>query len=267
LTRLASSATDTNHDSHLRPHRYAMKLIVNTTSQHPAFAVNWLVRFAANYVRTVATSEGWAHKLDAYPVQVNVTNTQHAYCGRSLGLRRIPTNHVGSETSIFDRTGGETRRCFLVRVGAASRFPCNSTYARYQDMPEARLEDWQEAVVGLTAHELTHTHYAYQTGDRKGDELNCELVELDCIDLFRKSGRAVFEAAMLNEQQRCDERLAREAAKQAPDAVAARRFAEASRALERWQRKAKLAATKVKKYARAVRFAEKAIAKAKGGAK
>jgi hypothetical protein len=111
-----------------------MKLIVKSTSRHPANAVNWLVKFAAAYVRTVAAREGWAEKLDAYPVQVTVTNTQHAYCGRSLGVRSFPIDPKNHPA------GYEKRRCFLVRVGAASRFPCDSTYGRYRDMPEARLE-------------------------------------------------------------------------------------------------------------------------------
>ena len=224
-----------------------MKLIVNSTSRHPHNAVNWLVKFAAEYVRTVAAREGWLDKLEAYPVQVTVTNSQHAYCGRSLGVRRFPKDR----RNIYG--GSEARRCFLVRVGAASRFPTNSTYPRYTEMPEATLNDWQEAVVGLTAHELTHTHYNYATGDRKGDEFNCEMVEIDCVDLFRRSGRALFDAAMATERQRDDERLARQAAKQAPEAVAAQRLADGQEKLARWQRKLKLATTKVKHYTRVVK--------------
>lgn len=236
-----------------------MKTIIRSTSRHPANAVNWLVKFAAAYVYRVAQREGWAHKLDAYPVQITVTNTKHAYCGRSLGVRRFPID----PRNIY--AGHEARRCFLVRVGAASRFPTNSTYARYKDMPEARLESWQEAVVGLTAHELTHTHYAYQTGDRKGDEINCELVEQDCVTEFRKHGCAGFDAFMHGEQMRQEASAAREAAKRAPDAILATETAKAEAAVARWTRKAKLAATKLKQWQRRLKRLQAKAAATTGG--
>jgi hypothetical protein len=162
-----------------------MKTIIKTTSRHPAASINWLVKYAAAYVYRVAQQEQWSDRLDRYPVRITVTNTEHTYCGRSLGLRR----YNGDQRAPGDMWA-ELQRCFLVRIGAASSFPCDSTYKRYKGMPEARLESWQEAVVGVTAHELAHTRYNYDNGHRKNAEIMCEYIEQDCVNEFRKHSAA-----------------------------------------------------------------------------
>jgi len=227
-----------------------LNLIINNTSRYPEHAIRWLATYAARYVRGVAEREGWLERFNRYPLALRLTNCCGSYRGRSLGVRSRPVdprNPYG---------GSVTERCFLVRIGAPNRFPVNSTYNRYKDMPEATLNDWQEAVVGLTAHELSHTHYTYANGDRKGAEEACELIELDCMDAFRRD-RADFDAFMLAQQQAEVAREERQAAKRSPETMIATELAKAAAAVARWQRKQKLAATKLKQWQRTMRRLEK----------
>jgi len=225
-----------------------MKTIIKTTSRHPAASINWLVKYAAAYVYRVAQQEQWSDRLDRYPVRITVANTRHAYCGRYFGLRR----YNGDQRARGDKLA-ELQRCFLVRVGPASKYPCDSTYNRYKDMPEGRLESWQEAIVGVTAHELAHTRYNYDIGNRKDAEIMCEYIEQDCVNEFRKHGAAKHDAFVSAQQQRTDDRLARQAAKRAPEALLATAITKAESAVARWSRKAKLAATKLKFYERTLK--------------
>jgi hypothetical protein len=224
-----------------------MKPVITNTSRYPDRAVNWLVAFAYRQVHAVAVREGWLEKLTRYPIALRLTNSSHAYCGRSLGVR----SRAKDRRNIY--AGSVSERCFLVRVGQPERFPCNSTYARFRDMPEARLECWQEAVVGLTAHELSHTQYS---GRREG-EINCELVEQDAVAAFRLA-RSEFDAYMVAGICREENRQAALAAKRSPEAMRATKIAKAEADLKRWTRRAKLAQGKVKKYARRLRALQKA---------
>ena len=222
-----------------------MKLRLENTSRHPDHAVKWLVNYAARYVREEAVRCGWAGRFDARPIQVQVTNCSHSYRGRSLGVRWVGSDRV---------------RCFLVRVGSPEQFPVNSKYARYNqdDMPDARLDNWQEAVVGLTAHELSHMQYDYSSGDRKSAEIACELTEVDCVERFRRE-RSQYDEAMHRHNERAAERQFATAAKRSPEALAATALGKAETALARWRRKAKLAATKVRHYERAARRASRRL--------
>lgn len=225
-------------------------LNLTNTSRYPAHAVRWLATYALRYVRGVAEREGWREQLDRHPVALAVTNCRYTYRGRSLGVRSRTIDPKNTPA------GSVTERRFLVRIGAPTSFPCDSTYSCYKDMPEARLNDWQEAVVGLCAHEFSHTRYTYAGGDRKGAEEACELIELDCVDAFRRD-RAHFDAAMQHEAEAEAERELRQAAKSSPEAMLAAEIATARAAVARWQRKQKLAATKLKVWTRRLNRLEK----------
>ena len=73
-------------------------------------------------------------------------------------------------------------RC-LVRVGRFDFKPFLSRYPRFREMPEFWIATWQERLVGLVAHELWHL---YRPGHGKPAEYDCELMEWDAVEAYRK---------------------------------------------------------------------------------
>lgn len=229
-----------------------MKLYVINTSRHSERDVAWLVRFGYKHVRKVAEQEGWGDQFNSRPIALRVTHTWHGYCGRYLG------SHYASQIRGFayqkhGLLANDLVRNVLTRVGKASNFPCNSTYARFDNMPPARLESWEEAVVGLTAHELGHIHYNYSNGKRRAAEVACESIEAGCLEAFRRPEvQAEFAAFRAEQAQRVAAKQERTAAKRAPAIRLDDKIARAEAKLAMWQRKLKAAANKVKKYTRIV---------------
>jgi hypothetical protein len=73
-------------------------------------------------------------------------------------------------------------RC-LVRIGSLNFKPFLSRYPRYRDMPAFWIINWQERLVGLVTHELWHL---YRPGHGKPAEHDCEIMEWDSIEAWRK---------------------------------------------------------------------------------
>ena len=72
----------------------------------------------------------------------------------------------------------------LVRLADLHTEPRPTRYPRYQDMPEFWHANWQEHLVGLCAHELWHLYSRKPSG--REQEFECELVESDAIDVYRR---------------------------------------------------------------------------------
>ncbi len=236
-------------------------LLIHNTSRHPADQVRWLAEYAYRYVRSEAVRNDWVDRFDRHPVALRVRNTQHAYSGVFQGtsyLHRIEGFSRGGleydgmvHTPVWD---------VVVRIGKATKFPVDSTYPRYKDMPEARLNDWQEAVVGLCTHEMAHIKYDYSAGKRKADEECCEWTEIDCVERFRKE-RALFDTFVEQTTERAEFKRMEAAARRTPQALAASHLADMELKVAFWARRAKAAANKLKLYERKLKFAKQRSAK------
>lgn len=229
-----------------------MKIIVSNSSKYPDAQVRYLVMFAYQQVVPVAQREGWIDRLEKHPISVRVTKLSYGpFRGRYLGV-----SYASYIARPFNRPsdvkGLDSVRDILVRIGDNKHFPFKDSYPRFKDMPEELLLDWCEGLVSVTAHELSHTQYS----GRRDGEYNCELVSQDAARSFRMQ-RASFEEFIVRQKRAIQSKEIAMAAKQSPQAVAAKRMADAERALVKWTRKAKLAQTKVKKYTRLVNRLQK----------
>ena len=226
------------------------QILLKNTTRYDDKQVAWLVKFAAKYVRSEFVRLGFGHEFDNTPIAMRITKCSWSYCGRFL----------------YRASGGFLERKYgmkadlhkwyqnvLVRIGSPKRFPVKTQYPTFKDMPEGDLRDWQEAVVAITAHELCHIHYR---GGKEG-ETNCELIMLDTVTAFRRD-RQHFDDMVQKERDAEIERRLATARASNPDVIRERRKADAQAKLAQWQRKAKLAQTKVKKYQRTVNRLAKA---------
>ena len=220
-------------------------IVIRNTSRYPDNAVRWLVNYAARYVRSEMERMGNLELFDRFGFYVEFRNKMFASYS---GLYHAT---LVNERGGYPIADDARLRKVLVKVGAQSRFPLlDWTDHRYKDMPVGSLNDWQECAVAITAHELSHVKYS---GDKDG-ETNCDTIMHDAVDAFRRD-REQFDAAMVMGERKATERQFALAAKKSPEAVAAKKLADAEAALARWTRKQKLATTKVKFYTRAVRRA------------
>ena len=148
----------------------------------------------------------------------------------------------------------------IVRIGAPDIYPQKIRYPKWKsDMPVYECRNYRECIVMVTAHEMQHCLGA--SGTYEG-EFVCELAASDAIDYFRKNQSEIASeiwARMTRAQERSKAAAQRLAESKRPDVRFAKKLQQAREALTTWQRKSKLAANKVKKYARAVARHEKAI--------
>ncbi len=176
-----------------------------------------------------------------------------SWCCRELGL---PTKHVRAceftnchPSRVFRGKAWYTSGRILVRISAEdSPFPF--TGRRNSRAPEFTLADRIEALVKVTAHELAHIERHQRNAPRGNHEADTDRQALQVLRAFR---------------DRREELLAAWSA--VPVSVAAdapptanlieKRHAKAAADLARWERKLKLAKTKVKKLAARVRYYER----------
>ena len=155
------------------------------------------------------------------------------------------------------RYGGLCRgRRVGLRIGTASQFPA----ARLYGDP---VVDREECLVWIAAHELGHVAQIHErsrtrrqferTGNTGGSERYVERLAQGVLDAFRTDRPALWAAWSAVPAPR---------AKVPTKTIVERRAEKARAMLERWQRKAKLATTKVKAYRRKVRYYEKRLATA-----
>lgn len=176
----------------------------------------------------------WCCKQTEYPPskirEAKFTNTYHAYRGRAF---------MGS-------------RSFLVRIGPADRYPLPEV-KRHGIMHPAHL-DRIEGLVSTTAHEIEHLYqYAFQTM-RRGQRLEpqCIAAERRTLEHFREQRETLLAAWSLAPATR---------QQQPKPSKAAQRQARDEASLTRWQRKLKLAQTKIKKLKTRIRSRERRAAK------
>jgi len=152
---------------------------VKSTHRFPISLVRELVEFAR---------DGREHGH----VALNVKNSRHAYRGRAYS--RIP--------SISSRRGGHARYLVVSAVGADDQFPVrNMSYRGLKTAPKYDLVDAVEAIVKLTAHELTHCQQFKQRTPLS--EIHADTSALRTLARFREArleGRLPVLAAWEMEQ-------------------------------------------------------------------
>ena len=173
----------------------------------------------------------WCAKQVEYPVskvrEAQFRNrTRRSYSGHAYGSRRI-----------------------VCSIGPASRFPL---------LPDSRpgmsneiVADREEALIAVTAHELTHLHqylFRRDTGKKRWSELDARWHEVKALREFRAN-----RDALLAEWSKAP---AAKVAKPKPSIVE-KRAAKAAADLARWNKKLKLAQTKVRKLKTRVRYYER----------
>lgn len=206
--------------------------IVNT-SRYSTAVVQALVTFARGTKR-------------CGDVAVNVKNTRCAYAGRCYA--RVP--------SISPRQGD---RLVIIRIGAPERFPRHVKYPGLVTAPEYEFRDWQEAMVGVAAHELAHA-MQFETRSPRS-EIEAEHAAMRAVERFRAE-RAALGLEGLEARERAADavrvsaRAVARAAKQSPAAKREKVLAD----LKRWESKAKLADTKLTKLRRRLRDLDRRIA-------
>lgn len=195
---------------------------VTNTSRYSTAVVRKLVAFARGTER-------------CGDVAVNVKNSRYAFAGRCYA--RVP--------ALSRRTGD---RLVVVRVGAPDRFPCSARYAKFTTAPEYEFRDWQEAVVGVAAHELAHA--AQFETRRPRSEIEAEHAALRAVERFRAE-RASLGLDALAERERAGEEARRAARAENRSPEARRRKIEEG--ILRWERRARSAQARLKKLQRRLR--------------
>jgi hypothetical protein len=188
-----------------------------------------------------------------------------------LPVRKIRAVEFGNRSEVCwsGRAWGSMK--ILVRIGPANCYPVEPFHypGRTNDAYlSPRCEDRMEGLIAVTAHELQHLfdfdHRRSLSQKRnallrggagpqplvkfKPGERNTRIEERRIVELFRANREALLAEWEV------------EPAAKPKQTIQEQRFAKVQKALATWQRKAKLAATKIKKYKRQARYYEHAIA-------
>jgi hypothetical protein len=132
-----------------------------------------------------------------------------------------------------------------IRLGKNNRYPTSHT--RF-GVTHVWADDW-EILVAITAHEIGHSYDFVDRGHTR--ERSADLQMRQVLDSFRASRDALLAKWLQEPASRATKPVA---------PVQEQRAAKAQKALDRWQRKAKLAATKVRQYKRRVSYYERTLA-------
>jgi hypothetical protein len=220
-----------------------LELKITNRSRYDDIEVDILVRFALSTVHQV-----WP--IERSPLRLKVTNTRKSWGGYGY-IRGYGTDAEGFHACI--------------RIGAPARFvnPRRISYDyKWKDMPVMFLNNYREALVYVTAHELAHN--AGKSG-RKDGEMRCDFAGQDAVDQYRKQ-QAVIDGQIADRIRRRDERQSsteqRHATRAAFVKSAAGRLQKSERMLVYWKRRAKIAKTKISRYQRSVTALRKSAARA-----
>jgi hypothetical protein len=113
--------------------------------------------------------------------------------------------------------------------------------------------DRLEALVGVTGHELAHLQQYQEGGNRLINEKGARWEEVRVLEAFRADRENLLAEWSKGKPIECVRRKAK------PVESAADRALKAEVMLEKWQRRLKLAQTKVKTYRRKVRYYERSL--------
>lgn len=172
-----------------------------------------------------------------------------SWCCRALGYpaRRLRAAQFTRTRSAFRGRAWQSRR-ILVRIGDDDKhaYPQQHKYPGRVYAPEYTLSDRMEALLMVTAHEIAHLA-RWHDGIGRTREARVDGMALAVLEKFRPQ-----RDELLAEWGRLSERKATPKL-----SVVDRRAAKTADDLARWQRKAKLAATKIRKLKARMRYYEK----------
>lgn len=173
------------------------------------------------------------------------------WCCRQLELpvRCVRHAHFGKRRHGWRGTA-QYRSSFSVRIGE-TKYPTHSKYR-----PDAPMNDVLECLVSITAHELAHLEHWRHARSAKTRERYIDTTAQAVLDTFRRDRESLLAEWSIEPAAKPDRPKA---------SVAEKRAAKALADLERWQRKAKLAATKIRKLKARVRYYEKRQAATRPG--
>jgi len=219
------------------------KLKITNRSQYDDLEVEHLVEFAFDTVHAV-----WP--VGRTYLKVRVTNCIDHWRGRA---------YVNGDGMFYD--GAHV----IIRIGRPSLFktPARISYDfKWKDMPVMFLNNYREALVYIAAHEFAHS--AGKSG-RKDGEMRCEFAGQDAVDQYRKQ-QAKIDGVIAERIHRRDTRQneteQRRAARTTFSKSAAGRLQKAERMLAHWNRRAKLAKTKINRYQRSIRALRRSVVSA-----
>ena len=147
--------------------------------------------------------------------------------------------------------GGYTGRCYThgrlsVRIGKAIAYPMESN--RFGQSCVCQ-DDW-DTIVLILAHEVAH--YGDHRDGTSSNERSAEWQSVKVLSVWQQERYMLLAQWLIEAVAKC-----KKATRTAPQD---RRAEKATKMLTAWQRKAKLAATKIKKYKRQVAYYEKVLA-------
>jgi hypothetical protein len=210
------------------------RLSIRNTSRYPDAVVKALVNFARD-------------DRDVGSISVEITDTKFTFRGRFHAPDSV-----------------------RVRVGSPAHFPSvNNKYPGLKTAPVYTLADWQEAIVAVTAHEFVHRmQYLASRMQSSGldlphpgkkvrySEIDADRSALRTLERFRAE-RPAMGLELLEARERVEaEKAQRLTLASAPEA----KRAKVEKAIKRWERKAKLAETYLKKLRRRLRALERSAA-------
>ena len=188
--------------------------------------------------------------------------------GKGIGFRshhyKFTVQRATYGQTYRGRGGVKAGRMLLHRRAyGASHFPCEDGYATYKWIGKKPLNSMIEMFVMLMAHEMTHStdgaienFYDRRAGqyDRAGCENHTHHRGHAIVEMYRK------DRVKIMRRIRAEMRKAREKAKAKKRPSTEEKRAKSQAYLTRWERKLKLATTKVAKYKRSVSACDRAIA-------
>lgn len=168
------------------------------------------------------------------------------WCCRQIGLSQKHLRRV----DVTNCTGTHRGRAWwyevLLRIGPASSFP--SMPNRYGGFDYPSYGDRTEALIAIAGHELAHIEQNHRgQGRRRDRERLCGIESMRCLNAFRADRER-----LMAEWGRKSERSA--ALSVPKPSLIEQRAAKAAADLARWQRKLKLAQTKVRQYKQRVAY-------------
>ncbi len=198
-------------------------LSITNRSQWP----DWFVKPVALWIRDRA---GIAIN---YNLILPSYSKMHVFCGRGWSYKSRCRIH----------------RRFTPTLG----WPYTDKYWRYAWSFTHQLENRLEAFVHLVAHEMFHAtggSRAKWGSDVQGMEMACQRFGRDTVLEFRKAWPAMKAKCKQKMRDSRQRQVKKKQAKSDPSM----KFLDAQAAFERWNKKAKLAATKMKKYRRRMNY-------------
>ena len=140
---------------------------IKNTSRYPDERVREILAFAARGIRDSG-------------VEVHVKNSSYIYAGTfyqsAADLRDVSSSICNAAECLI-----------VVRIGAPDNFPIRATYPGLKTAPEMEYRSWEEALVGVAAHEFCHLKQ-YRRGKRYSD-VAAERWAKKCLEEFRAAGR------------------------------------------------------------------------------